>query len=606
MKPNALNTLLDIKIFLQNLPELPGVYKYLDADGIIIYVGKAKNLKKRVSSYFNKQHDNNKTRVLVSKINDIEYIVVDSEYDALLLENSLIKTYQPKYNINLKDDKSYPLIRITKERFPKVYAMRNPIKDGSEYYGPFSNVKLMHLVLDTAKKLYPTRNCNYDLSEKNIAQKKFKVCLEYQIGNCRGACEGKESEEEYNQSIDNIRHILKGNLKEVKENILAKIAEASEKLLFEDAHFLKEKLDLLEKFQSKSTVVNNKINNVDVFGIASNEQNAYVNYLRIANGMIIQSLNMEYRKRYDESDAEILSQTIAEIQNQYVTKPEEIILPITLEIEIPIKTTVPQAGDKKKLLDLSMKNARYYQLEKLKIAETLNPDLKKDRILQTMQRDLQLKQLPYHIECFDNSNIQGSFAVSSCVVFKDAKPSKKEYRHFNVKTVVGPNDFATMHEVITRRYSRLLDENLPLPQLIVVDGGKGQLSSAVEALKQLNIYSKIPIIGIAKRLEEIFYPNDPVPLYIDKKSETLKVIQKMRDEAHRFGITHHRNRRSKKLTSTELEAIPGIGKQLAEKLLSHFKSVAKIKAANLQELSAIVGQKNANKIQSFWQDETNA
>ncbi len=593
----------DIKTILINLPEQPGVYKYFDDESTIIYVGKAKNLKKRVNSYFTKKHDNRKTAVLVSKICNIQYTIVDTEYDALLLENSLIKEFQPKFNISLKDDKSYPLIRITKERFPKVFAMRNPIKDGSEYFGPYSNVKLMHVILDLAKKLYPTRNCNYDLSQKNIDNNKYRVCLEYQIGNCKGACEGNEKEEDYMQSIAGIKHILRGNLAEVKQHLKQKIILASSTLAFEEAQLYKEKLDLVEKYQAKSTIVNNRINNVDVFGFVSTPNAAYINYLRVANGMIIQTHNIEYKKKIDETDEELLLSAIAEIKNNREGESVEIIVPFEIEIDTKIIITIPTTGDKKKLLDLSQKNAFYLKMEKQQAADKIDPTQKVDRILNTMMADLRLTTPPKHIECFDNSNIQGTNPVSACVVFKDAKPSKNDYRHFNVKTVIGPNDFATMYEVITRRYSRLLAENTALPNLIVVDGGKGQLSSAVDALKALGIYGKVPIIGIAKRLEELFYPEDPIPLYIDKKSETLKIIQQMRDEAHRFGITHHRNRRSKNFTVTALEEIEGIGNKTAQTLLAHFKSVKKIKLANIDELKTITTEKIATAIIEYFKNE---
>ncbi len=593
----------DIKDLLSNLPDQPGIYKYFDETGEIIYIGKAKSLKKRVNSYFNKTQENRKTTILVSKIRDIQYTVVDTEYDALLLENSLIKEFLPKYNISLKDDKSYPLIKISKERFSKVYAMRNPVKDGSEYFGPYSSGKLMHLVLDFAKKLYPTRNCNYDLSEKNVRDRKVKLCLEYQIGNCKGPCQGLQSLEDYNQNIAHIKHILRGNLAEVKKHFRQKINEAVELLAYEEAHQLKEKLDLLERYQAKSTIVNNRINNVDVYGIISTPIAAYINYLRVVNGMIIQTQNLEYKKKIDESDEDLILAAIAEIKNTLYTESEEVILPFPLTLETNFSITVPTSGDKKKLLDLSIKNAMYLKQEKQLAADKLDPGLKTDRILATMMQDLRLTVPPKHIECFDNSNIQGTNPVSACVVFRDAKPSKSDYRHFNVKTVIGPDDFATMTEVLTRRYSRMLNENQPLPDLIVIDGGKGQLSAAVDALKGLNLYGKIPVIGIAKRLEELYYPNDPLPLYLDKKSETLRIIQQMRDEAHRFGITHHRNRRSKNFTVTSLEEIEGIGKITATTLLSYFKSVKKIKEASKEKLMEVVTEKIALSILEHFKSE---
>jgi len=588
--------LLNIKEIISNLPEQPGVYKYFDEKEEIIYVGKAKNLKKRVNSYFVKKHDNNKTNVLVSKIRNIQYTIVDTEFDALLLENTLIKELQPRYNINLKDDKSYPLIKITKEAFPKVYAVRNPVKDGSEYFGPYASGKMMHTILELTQKLYPTRNCNLNLNAKNIANGNFKVCLEYQIGNCKGPCQGFQSEESYKQTISNIKHILRGNLAEVKRHIKTQIEDAVSRLAFEEAQEYKEKFLSLESYQSKSTVVNNSINNVDVFGIVSSSSAAFINYLRVVDGMIIQSQNLEIKKKIDESDEEILLNAIAQFKNSNQWESKEFIVPIQLEIESKIPMTVPTAGDRKKLLDLSMKNAFYLKQERQLAADKLDPTLKVDRLLTQMQKDLRLMALPRHIECFDNSNIQGTNPVSACVVFKNGRPSKSDYRHFNIKTVEGPNDFASMIEVLTRRYTRLLQENSPLPDLVVVDGGKGQLSSAVEAFRAMGIYGKVPVIGIAKRLEELYYPNDSLPLYLDKKSETLKVIQQMRDEAHRFGITHHRNRRSKGFTITSLTEVDGVGEKTSQLLLSAFKSVKKIKEASEEDLTKIIGAKLAKSV----------
>ncbi len=590
----------NIKQLLARLPDLPGVYKYFDEQNTIIYVGKAKNLKKRVTSYFAKQHDNRKTNVLVSRIRDIQFTIVDSEWEALLLENTLIKEFQPRYNISLKDDKSYPFIKITKEAFPKVYPMRNPVRDGSEYFGPYANKKMMQAILELIQKLYPTRNCSLALTPKSIAAGNFKVCLEYQIGNCKGPCQAFQSQEDYLQSIANIRHILRGNLAEVKRHIRQKIEEAVKELAFEVAHEYKEKLDSLEMFQTKSTVVNTKINNVDVFGMAGSEHTAFINYLRVADGMIIQSQNLEIKKKIDETDEEILLNAIAQFKNTNIGESEEFIVPFKLDIDVDFPITVPGMGDKKKLLELSLKNALYLKQERQLSAEKLDPDLRMDRILGTMQKDLRLTKPPTHIECFDNSNIQGTNPVSACVVFKNAKPSKSDYRHFNIRTVVGPDDFASMREVITRRYSRMLAENTPLPDLIVVDGGKGQLSSAVEALKELGIYGQVPVIGIAKRLEELYYPNDPLPMYLDKKSETLKIIQQMRDEAHRFGITHHRNRRSKGFAISSLTEIEGVGEKTTDILLKHFKSVKKIKEATEEELKELIGPKLAKAIYSYF------
>ena len=587
---------INIKQIISNLPEQPGVYKYFDEKEEIIYVGKAKNLKKRVNSYFVKKHDNNKTNVLVSKIRNIQYTIVDTEFDALLLENTLIKELQPRYNINLKDDKSYPLIKITKEAFPKVYAVRNPVKDGSEYFGPYASGKMMHTILELTQKLYPTRNCNLNLNAKTIAAGNFKVCLEYQIGNCKGPCQGLQLEESYKQTIANIKHILRGNLAEVKRHIKTQIEDAVARLAFEEAQEYKEKLISLESYQSKSTVVNNSISNVDVFGIISSSSSAFINYLRVVDGMIIQSQNLEIKKKIDESDEEILLNAIAQFKNSNQWESMEFIVPIQLEIESEIPMTVPISGDKKKLLDLSMKNAFYLKQERQLAADKLDPTLKVDRLLTQMQKDLRLTTLPRHIECFDNSNIQGTNPVSACVVFRNGRPSKSDYRHFNIKTVEGPNDFASMIEVLTRRYTRMLQEGSDLPDLVVVDGGKGQLSSAVEAFRSMGIYGKVPVIGIAKRLEELYYPNDSLPLYLDKKSETLKIIQQMRDEAHRFGITHHRNRRSKGFTITTLTEVDGVGEKTSQMLLSAFKSVKKIKEASEEELSNIIGAKLAKAV----------
>ncbi|MBL6730790.1 MAG: excinuclease ABC subunit UvrC [Bacteroidia bacterium] len=593
-----------IKSKIKILPNAPGVYKYFDSNGTILYIGKAIDLKKRVSSYFNKKHyENKKTEILVRKIWDVNVTVVPTEIDALLLENSLIKEFKPKYNINLKDDKTFPSIKITNERFPKVFSVRKTIKDGSTYYGPYTNIKLMRIVLELCKKIYPIRNCNFNLSEKNIAGGKFKVCLEYQIGNCKGACEGLESEEEYLESIKGIRNILRGNLKEVKDHLKNKMEQASINWKYEEAGKYKQKLDVLTNYQSRSTVVNPRINDVDVYNIAQNDRYAYVNYLRIARGIIIQSRNMELKKKMNESTELLLETALGDIKNSdMTTETAEIIVPIPLTISGDY--TIPKGGDKKKLLELSYKNALLYMKEKTNQYEKLDPDLKKERLLSTIQKDLRLKDLPVHMECFDNSNLQGSFPVSACVVFKNAKPNKKEYRHFNIKTVEGPNDFASMYEALTRRYSRLIEQKHSLPQLIVIDGGKGQLSSSVKALKDLGIYGKVAIIGIAKRLEEIFYPEDNLPLYLDKKSETLRVIQHMRDEAHRFGITHHRNQRSKGTIASKLTEIKGIGNETAAELLRTFKSVARIKKSTLDEIAKVVGPSKAAIIVNYYREQS--
>lgn len=499
----------------------------------------------------------------------------------------------------LKDDKSYPLIKITKERFPKVFAMRNPVKDGSEYFGPYASVRMMNVVLEFCKQLYPIRNCNFNLSEANIKSGKFKVCLEYQIGNCRGACEGLETEEEYMQSIQHIKHILRGNLKQVKEHLKSQMDKASAEWKYEVANTFKQKLELLDNYQSRSTVVNHRITDVDVLNIHEKDRYAYINYMRISGGIVVQSRNFEVKKQLEESKVNMLQTAYAEIRD-WNPSTSEVIVPVEMEIDGPF--TVPKMGDKKKLLDLSLKNAMWYGKEKTEQYEKLDPSLKTDRILKTIQSDLKLKDLPIHMECFDNSNIQGAYPVSACVVFKNAKPSKREYVHFNIKSVVGPNDFASMYEAIHRRYTRLLEEGGTLPQLIIVDGGKGQLSSGVEALKDLGIYKKVAIVGIAKKLEEIYYPEDSLPLYIDKRSESLKVIQQMRDEAHRFGITHHRNRRSRGTIISQLTDIKGVGTETASELLRVFRSVSKIKKQSYEELSAVIGPAKAKIIKDYFSD----
>lgn len=593
-----------LKNIISILPDSPGVYKYYSSEGELIYIGKAKSLKKRVSSYFNKnQYENKKTAVLVSRIDDIQYTVVDTEFDALLLENNLIKEFKPRFNIDWKDDKTYPFIRLTKERFPKIFPTRNPVKDGSEYFGPYGSVRMMHTILELVRAVYPLRNCNLILSDANIKAGKFKTCLEYQIGNCKGPCEGLQSEQDYMSSIDNVRKILKGNVGEVIQYVKTDMAEAAQDLRFEQAAAAKAKLDILEQYQGKSTVVTQVRHDVDVFNMADEGKSAFINYLKVNHGIIIQTQTLEYKKRLDETPQELLETAIAEMRNRYGSKAEEILVPFELDIDDnDIKFTVPKTGDKKKLLDLSLKNAIYYKNDRVSQNEKLNPDLKVERLLTQMKNDLRLTELPAHIECFDNSNFQGAYPVSAMVCFKNGKPSKKDYRHFNVQTVVGPDDFATMKEAITRRYKRVLEEKQPLPQLLIVDGGKGQLSSAVEALKEMGIYNQLPVIGIAKRLEEIYYPDDPLPLHIDKKSETLKIIQQMRDEAHRFGITHHRNRRDKGTLVTELTSIKGIGEETAKQLLTFFKSVKKIKEASPESIESLIGKAKAKLISDYFKN----
>ena len=585
----------NLKKLINSLPDTPGIYKYYDVDGELMYIGKAKNLKKRVSSYFSKNHyENRKTAVLVSKICDIQFTLVDTEIDALLLENSLIKKFQPKFNINLKDDKTYPFICIKNEHFPRIFYTRQHISDGSEYFGPYANGTMMHTILDVIKVLFPMRTCNLNLSDENIKAQKFKVCLEYQIGNCKAPCVGFQNEEDYDNGVKQIKQILRGNIGVVTKYLKKLMEESADEMQFEKAAAYKYKLSALENYQSRSTIVNSSIHEVDVFSLVSDERFAFINYLKVANGMIVQTQTFELKKKLDENNEELLELAIAEVREQYKSTSKEIIVPFEMDLkDDELIFTVPKTGDKKKLLDLSMKNALYYKKDKLDQYEKLNPELKTDRILSQMMNDLRLTEPPKHIECFDNSNIMGTYPVSACVVFKNAKPSKKDYRHFNVKTVVGPNDFATMKEVVYRRYKRILDEHESLPNLIVIDGGKGQLSSAVESMKELGIYGKVPVLGIAKRLEELYYPEDELPLYIDKKSETLKIIQQIRDEAHRFGITHHRSKRDKGTLTTELSAIKGIGEETIKILLGELKSVKKIKETSEKKLTTIVGKTKA-------------
>ncbi len=590
---------LDIQ--LKTLPNQPGVYQYFDKDDTLIYVGKAKNIKKRVSSYFTKTHENGKTRVLVKKIANIKHIVVETENDALLLENNLIKKYQPRYNVMLKDDKSYPWICIKNERFPRVFPTRRLYKDGSEYFGPYTSMKTVHTLLDLIKGLYHLRTCNYNLSKDKIESGKYKVCLEYHLGNCKGPCEDLQTEEEYNEHIKAIREIIKGNFKDSLSQFKTQMKHLAEDMQFEEAQRIKEKIEILENYQAKSTIVNPKISNVDVFSIISDESYAYVNFLQLSYGSIIRSHTLEIKKKLDETDKELLELSITEIRQRFNSNSKEIYVPFKVDLGDEVKVSVPKMGDKKKILDLSIRNAKYYRMEQFKQVKIVDPDRHANRIMAQMKSDLRLSEEPRHIECFDNSNIQGTNPVAACVVFKDGKPSKKDYRHFNIKTVEGPDDFASMEEVVYRRYKRLLDEQKSLPQLIIIDGGKGQLSSALKSLDALNLRNKIAIIGIAKRLEELFYPDDPIPLYLDKKSETLKIIQQLRNEAHRFGIEHHRNRRSKNALTTELETIPGIGEQTVVALMKQFKSVKRISEAKKEDLEKVVGSSKAQKIKDYYQ-----
>ncbi len=594
-------TALDIQ--LQVLPTSPGIYQFYDKSDTLIYVGKARNLKKRVSSYFQKNHESGKTRVLVKKIVRIEHIVVQTESDALLLENNLIKKYQPRYNVLLKDDKSYPWICVKKERFPRIFQTRRVVKDGSLYFGPYTSIKTVRTLLELIKELYPLRNCSYDLSMQNIQNHKFKVCLEYHLKNCKGACEGLQSEADYSQNISEIVEILKGNFKDALKRFKEEMTSLASELRFEEAQQIKEKIDILENYQAKSTIVSSKINNVDVFSIVSDEEYGYVNFLQVAYGAIVRAHTIEIKKKLDETDQELLELAIVGIRERFFSTSKEIIAPFEVILSENLQLTIPKQGEKHQLLELSLRNAKLFRQERFKQVKIVDPERHTNRILAQVQRDLHLSVPPLHIECFDNSNIQGTNPVSACVVFKNAKPSKKDYRHFNIKTVEGPNDFASMEEVVYRRYKRLLDEEQPLPQLIIIDGGKGQLSSALKALEELQLRGKIAIIGIAKRLEEIYFPEDSIPLYLDKKSESLKLIQQLRNEAHRFGLTFHRQKRSKSAIVSELDNIDGIGEKTKEVLLKHFKSVKRIREARLEEIEPLIGNHRAKKVIAFFEKE---
>lgn len=596
----------NLELIVGNLPDKPGIYQYFDRHGKIIYIGKAKSLRKRVSSYFHKEHEYGKIFYMVRQIEDIKFIVVDTEYDALLLENNLIKKYQPRYNVALKDDKTFPWICIKKEPFPRVFSTRRVIHDGSEYFGPYASVYMMNTLLDFITRLFQLRNCNLNLTEENINAKKFRVCLEYHIGNCQGPCEAKQSFDDYEQNIAQIRQILKGNLQHVMTFLKGKMKMYSERMKFEEAQNIKEKLSLLEKYQGKSLVAHPSIRDADVFSFRQEDKAAFVNYLRIINGAVIQSYTLEMQKKLDETPAELLALAVTELRNRFDSQAKEIIIPFEIETELPeLEVIVPKIGDKKQLITLSEKNLGYYLRERALRVEKINPKNRTEKLLVQAKSDLRLKAIPYHIECFDNSNIQGTFPVAAMSVFKQGKPSKKDYRHFNIKTVEGPDDFASMEEVIFRRYKRMLDEKIPLPQLIVIDGGKGQLSSAMSSLKKLSLENKIEMISIAKKLEEIFRPGDSIPLYIDKKSETLRMIQRMRDEAHRFGIEHHRGRRLKGVVKSELGEIEGIGAGLTEKLLKHFHSVKKVSEASLTELEKVIGKKKAEDVFNYFRKQVN-
>ncbi|WP_116789942.1 excinuclease ABC subunit UvrC [Flavobacterium psychrotrophum] len=593
-----------LELQIQTLPDSPGVYQYFDKDDKLLYVGKAKNLKKRVMSYFNKVHEVGRTRVMVRKIVSIKHIVVLTESEALLLENNLIKKLQPRYNVLLKDDKTYPWICIKREPFSRIFPTRNVIKDGSEYFGPYTNFRTVHTLLDLIKELYPLRTCNYDLTPTNVRAGKYKVCLEYHIGNCKGPCEEHESLENYQHHVNAIREILKGNFKESLKDFKKLMQDLAVDMRFEEAQRIKEKIEVLESYQSRSTVFNPRINNLDCFTIISDESMAYVNFIQVSHGAIIRSHTMEIKKKLDEPDEELLEIAVVELRERFNLLSREVLASYEINLGENVNVTVPKMGDKKLILDMSERNARFFRMDQLKQIKIVDPDRHTNRVMAQMKKDLRLPEEPRHIECFDNSNIQGTNPVSACVVFKDGKPSKKDYRHFNIKTVEGPNDFASMEEVVYRRYKRLQDENQPLPQLIIIDGGKGQLSSALKSLDDLGLRGKITILGIAKRLEEIFYPGDSVPLYLDKKSETLKIIQHLRNEAHRFGITHHRDKRSKGALQTSVESIPGIGEKTMITLIKHFKSVKRMAASTEEEIAKVVGPSKAKKITEYYTDKT--
>lgn len=593
-----------LKEKIKRIPNSPGIYQYYDKTGTIIYVGKAKDLKKRVSSYFSKtQQDNAKTYILVRKIVDIKYLVVETEFDALLLENNLIKKYMPKYNIQLKDDKTYPWICIKNEPFPRVFSTRQVVKDGSKYFGPYASVKMMHTLLDLIKDVYPLRTCKLNLSPQETAKSNYKVCLEYHIGNCKAPCVAKQSEKEYQVYIDEISNILKGNISSVIKELTVLMERFSADLKFEEALEVKNKIHNLQNYSSKSAIVSPTIHNVDVISMAQDDKSAYVNYLKINNGAIIHGHTIEVKKKLDETPAEIIPFVLLDMRERYGEESIEIITDIDLSDQFSnLKFTIPQRGEKKTLLELSQRNCKFFMLEKHKQEKLVNPERHMERIMETMKKDLRLKEWPVHMECFDNSNFQGTNAVGACVVFRNGKPSKKDYRHFNIKTVDGPDDYASMEEIVFRRFSRMLDENESLPQVIIIDGGKGQLSAAMKSIEKLGLRGQIAIIGIAKKLEEIYFPDDSIPVYLDKRSESLKIIQQLRNEAHRFGITHHRNKRSKNALGTELTSIKGIGEKTAESLIVHFKSVKRVKEATRLELEKIIGVSKATILLAHFKD----
>jgi excinuclease ABC subunit C len=590
---------------IKNLPDSPGVYQFFDNNNQIIYVGKAKSLKKRVLSYFNKNlYVNYRLKLLVKKITDIKYIIVESESEALLLENNLIKKYQPKYNVQLKDDKTFPWICIKNEPFPRVFSTRNIVQDGSQYFGPYTSANMVRILLDLIRKLYPLRTCNYNLTDENIRNGKFRPCLEYHIGNCKAPCIGNQSKSEYDASIENIKHILKGNIQEVINYMHELMQRFAKNYNFEEAQVLKEKIEILEKYKSRSTVVSTTINNVDVFSYIDDGKSLLVNYVRVISGRIVQSHTVDIKKQLEESPEEILPIAMVDIREKLKSSSKEIVAPCSVDFPIEgVKIHIPKKGDKKKLLELSQRNLKYYHLEKQRRNEQIKKKFEKKSVLETLQKDLQLDKLPVNIECFDNSNIQGSHPVAACVVFKHGKPRKKEYRHYNIKSVQGPDDFASMEEVVYRRYKRLMHEGEDLPQLIVIDGGKGQLSSAMKSIHRLGLRDEIAIIGIAKKLEEIYFPNDSVPLYLDKNSASLRLIQQLRDEAHRFGISFHRKKRSQDFTKSELQNIPGIGEKTSKDLLQEYKSVERIKQLSEEQLANVVGNKKAKLIYEYFSQQ---
>ncbi len=595
----------EIKNTLTVIPNKPGCYQFLDEKGKVIYVGKAKDLKKRVSSYFVKAHEHPKTRILVRHIRQIKYVVVDTEEDTFLLENNLIKEFQPRYNVLLKDDKTYPSIVVKNEFFPRVFQTRNIVKDGSKYFGPYTSVVSVRALLEIIRKVYQVRTCRLNLTPENIAAGKFNVCLEYHIKRCQGPCVGLQSLEDYNENIREILEILKGNVGIIGNQLREEMQRLADEMRFEEAQKIKEKYLLIDNFRQKSLIISNINYNIDVFGYEEDENSAYINFLHVVNGAIIQAYTFEYKKRLSETSEELLGLGIVEMRQRFGSDSKEIIVPFLPDLKLSDASfIIPQRGDKKKLLELSEKNVKQFKIDKLKKSEMLNPEQRATRILSTVQKDLRLKEIPWHIECFDNSNIQGTNPVAACVVFKKAKPAKKEYRHFNIKTVVGPDDYASMREIVERRYSRALNEGENIPQLIVIDGGKGQLNAAVESLQKIGLYGKIAVIGIAKRLEEIYFPEDSVPLYLDKNSETLKLIQQLRDEAHRFGITFHRKKRSKSQLVSELDTIKGIGVETKKRLLSHFKSIKRLKEAKEEEIIDVVG-KSKSAIIWKWIEKTN-